>query len=409
MKRVNPIYLYSLLIFASLLICTNTLSIVNREKRSLIVDVSAYFKCPNTIYTIKQVIDLNGMKLVIPPGCTLIFKDNGCLKNGFVIGSDSRIEGKKHLFDNIKIGGSWIVDTISSDMFKDLSSDNSIKNVFALASDSFQNKITIENGKYWISASKSSPNVLRVPSNTNLEINGLICLRPNDLKSYSMLYIKDSRNISIHGRGTVRGDKYEHIGKDGEWGMCVKMNKSDSIQIYDLTLSHAWGDCIYVGSGCKNVNIYNCKLNEGRRQGISIIAGKHVEIKDCKITNVGGTAPECGIDVEPNYRDTVESVWVENVKVKDSRGGLLVCGRIGKDSQIRNVTFKNCEISSDSRFAIRIARCDTMNILECKIKKGGRDTAIYCKNVKRLELRRNKVTCDIIPLKFMKCGNVVVE
>ena len=46
----------------------------------------------NTKYTIKYKFDLEGKEIVIPSGCTLRFKKNGCIRNGIVIFNDMRVE-----------------------------------------------------------------------------------------------------------------------------------------------------------------------------------------------------------------------------------------------------------------------------------------------------------------------------
>lgn len=46
----------------------------------------------NTKYTIKYDFDLEGKKLIIPSGCTLRFKKNGCIRNGTVIFNNTRVE-----------------------------------------------------------------------------------------------------------------------------------------------------------------------------------------------------------------------------------------------------------------------------------------------------------------------------
>lgn len=363
------------------------------------------FTRSNYTYEITDVVDLQGKKASIPEGCVLSFK-GGRIVNGAIEGNNTSITGKKDLFDNVKILGSWNVPIISTNMFVSLSEDNALKDVFALANPEVDNKIIIEKGQYWVKATEGAPNALNVSSNTIVEVNGIIQLRPNGLDKYSILNVANGENITICGKGELKGDKHEHTGKTGEWGMCIKLTDANKIIIQGLKVTNAWGDCIYVGRGCKKVNIENCDLDEGRRQGISVIAGTDVLIKKCTITSVNGTAPEYAIDIEPNKDDVVERVYIENVTVRDCVGGLMVYGRKNGDPQVRDVTFKNCYVECGNKVPIQFIRCDKGAAIDCKVAKGGKKAGIMCSNVKEIKLKRNKVHSKLDSYYFENCDKI---
>lgn len=351
------------------------------------------YKNSNFTYAISDTVDLNGCNLVLPDSITLKFV-GGIVMNGSITGSNTRLIGNKNLFDNIDIKGSWLVPDISTEMFVDLTKPNSIKNVFALSDARIENRIKICSGEYWVVADKRHEDILQIPSNTDVIINGVIKLHPNDLTSYSIISLQKAENVSIHGKGVVVGDKNSHLGKDGEWGMCILLKEVDNISIKDIRIRDAWGDCIYVGYGSKSVTIKNCILDNGRRQGISVIAGTKVNVEDCIISNVYGTLPEAAIDVEPNAGDTVSYVKIQNVDVRDCQYGFHIYSGIGNSSHIGRVDYSSCRISTRGGDPMVFYNVDTVNVSRCSFIKGG-NTAINSHNVRFLNLSKNEIKCGI--------------
>lgn len=406
MKRKSVIGIVFLLVIVFMLFvqASTPMEITANEEHINYKD-TLLFTRSNYSYEITKVIDLQGKKASIPEGCVLSFK-GGRIINGAIEGNNTSINGKKDLFDNVKILGSWNVPIISTNMFVSLSEDNALKDVFALANPEVDNKIIIEKGQYWVKATEKEPNVLNVCSNSIVEVNGLILLRPNDLRGYAIINVSKGENIVIKGSGELKGDKHEHTGKSGQWGMCLKLTYANNVNVSNLRLTNAWGDCIYIGRGCKKVCIEDCTLDEGRRQGISVIAGTDVVIKRCTITNVKGTAPQHAIDIEPNKNDVVERVYVEGVTVKNCIGGLMVYGRKKGDTQIRDVTFKNCYVECGYRAPIRFVRCDKGTAIDCKVVNGGKKAGIVCVGVKEIKLKKNKVHSGLAPYSFEDCGKI---
>src|SRR5699024_9046472 len=61
----------------------------------------------------------------------------------------------------------------------------------------------------------------------------------------------------------------------------------------------------------ENVKIINGVLDNNRRNGISIISGRNIEINNVFISNTNGQNPQSGIDIEPNSNDDI----LENIKL----------------------------------------------------------------------------------------------
>ena len=235
-----------------------------------------------SVFVVDSIIDLKGRCYRMPADVTLEFKC-GTIMNGALIGNKTKIYGSEKLFDRVSIKGTWNVDRISTKMLCNPTDTNALKSLFALASADVSNVIYIQNGYYTVKASTKHPYILNIPSNTMVIIDGTISMVGNDFKSYSILNISKAVNVSVKGNGSLVGERDSHSGESGEWGMCISTYNSDSISISDLNISKGWGDGIYVGKGTKKINISNCKIDNCRRQGISIIEGTEVLIKNCII------------------------------------------------------------------------------------------------------------------------------
>lgn len=314
-------------------------------------------------------VDLKGNVCKIPVGKTLVFEGR-VIKNGILIGNMTKIECKGEAFDKVTIKGTWDVPEISTNLFATLDYENSLRDVVALAHPKVKNRIVIEKGDYKVRAEKSSDVCVPICSNTDFILKGTIRLESNDFKHYYIIQAK-GENINIEGNGTIIGDKHTHTGTEGEWGMGVNLNKAVNATVTRLTIKDCWGDCIYVGGNSRNVLIENCKLDHGRRQGISVTKANGVTIRNCMITNVGGTAPEYAIDIEPNSKDSVDNILVENVRVKECEGGVAVTRRTpqngAKTPWIGNVTIKNCDVKCRKKYPVIIKRCEKIEINNCKL------------------------------------------
>ena len=110
-------------------------------------------------------VDLKGKSCDIPEGFTMEFK-GGTIRNGTLIGRDTKISSKGKAFDRVVIKGTWIVPQISTSLFVNLSYDNALKNIMALTNEAVNNVVTIEKGDYWVAARKESDKCLVVNSNT---------------------------------------------------------------------------------------------------------------------------------------------------------------------------------------------------------------------------------------------------
>lgn len=128
---------------------------------------------------------------------------------------------------------------------------------------------------------------------------------PTAKSSYRVISLVDTKNNNIYGNYEIIGERNEHLGTTGEWGMGVEMRGASNIYFEHIHASDCWGDGLYIGSSetqnyCKNITIGTLIADNNRRQGFSLISVKGLTIDKAILTNTNGTAPEAGLDFEPN-------------------------------------------------------------------------------------------------------------
>lgn len=360
----------------------------------------------NSVYQIKKDFDLGGKTYLLPKGVT-IKRKKGVIKNGTLIGSDTKIEGILPVFDKVTIKGDWIVHDISTKMFKDLSYDNSLRDVMALTNVAVSNHVEILEGVYYIKLTNNLETGIYIMSNTKVVLDGEIRLKPNGFTNYHVVELT-GRNCSLNGNGMVIGDKQKHTGTMGEWGMGVDFAKAEKASVSGITIKDCWGDCIYVGDESKNVTIENCILDNGRRQGISITSADSVWIKDCVISNVSGTAPQYAIDIEPNANQTVSNVTVINVRAVNCVGGFEVWGK-AKNAKVKNVVFSNCtSVGTSSKYPILLMAATNISVENCYVDSNS-DYDVLTQEITSLKVRNNTFKAKgKKPLNEIQCKKVKI-
>ncbi|MEX0291104.1 MAG: right-handed parallel beta-helix repeat-containing protein [Flavobacteriaceae bacterium] len=161
-------------------------------------------------------------------------------------------------------------------------------------------------------------------------------------------------NIQIYGNmGLVCMNKEEYV--DGEWRHAISLRASKKIKIQDLRIRDSGGDGIYIagfGKGTYSEDIYidNLRSDNNKRQGLSIISGKNITIKNSTFADTRGTLPGAGLDIEPNNEhDVISNINVENCVFKNNyhSGIMLALGRLTANSSPVSIYFKDCILSNN--------------------------------------------------------------
>ena len=142
----------------------------------------------------------------------------------------------------------------------------------------------------------------------------------------SLLTIEDVSNVTIQGNtGVIQMLKAEYT--TGEYRHCVKIYGGTNIFIYDLTCKDSGGDGFVVGGGasqiCNNVSLINCIADNNRRNGLSISNAINCLVLGGEYKNSDGTAPQFGIDVEPNALAgyEIQNINIMGVYTTNNTGG----------------------------------------------------------------------------------------
>lgn len=167
-----------------------------------------------------------------------------------------------------------------------------------------------------------------VPSGRTLLFGGgakLACQTSNAAYS-AVLCLYGTSDVSIIG-ATIEGDRATNTLTTGEWGHGIVCRAANNVIIRDCTIYNCFGDGIAIGTSTatdenaigSDICVENCKIYNNRRQGITVGGGKNITIKDCEIYEINGTAPQAGIDIEPNQATTeVSNVLISNCYFHDN-------------------------------------------------------------------------------------------
>lgn len=269
--------------------------------------------------------------------------------------------------------------------------------------------------KIAVTAIKDGVRTLHIPCGTylvseNIELvsnmtlegegdNSIIKRIGTDLESYNVISCNGLENVTIKNLH-IRGDRGEHAGETGEWGMCIGIRGCNNITVKDCKLTDAWGDGVYVGTynnaPCTNTIIENCIIDNNRRQGISVINSDKLLVRGCVITNTKGTNPEAGIDFESNYTtDICTNNIVENCIFVGNAGGCIV---IGNHTVPYEITVKGCTSTDRVGVVMYGTTVDGvsggyLSISDCNFRNNTRCFVIYGKSSSGLPVRIKN--CDL--------------
>ena len=178
-----------------------------------------------------------------------------------------------------------------------------------------------------------------------------------------MLRLRNIQNVTLRGEGkgaTVKMRKADYHTAEyekAEWRHCVSILSSQNLKILNLNMVESGGDGIYLGiatqnSWPENIVIKDVVCDGNNRQGISVISGVNVLLENVKMINTKGTAPEAGIDFEPNRaNEPIRNFVMRNCETRNNAGA-------GYEMYLPNmataigpleITFENCVAIGDKR------------------------------------------------------------
>ena len=359
------------------------------------IDYRSFEANAHSEYILDKTVDLNGEAWQLPEGMTIVCR-GGIFRNGTLAGngtcikfqdSSSRFQGDGVLFDNVRIKGSWNVPHISTAIFRDLSYDNALRDVMALASPAMQNTVTIAEGCYTFALKEGDDIGIVVPDSTHLVLYGTLTMKPCNMLYYDIISV-EGENIHITGRSNIVGDKDRHKGIVGEWGMGVRFKGARNCSLAGLSISECWGDGICIGHESKDITVRNCNISKCRRQGITVGAAENVLIEDVNIADIAGTKPEYAIDVEPNKTQSASNVVVRRVTATNCQGAFKAT--VNRGSSVTGVVFDGCKAFNTGRWPVfKIKDCKNVLVKDCIVEGSNSRYTIVAVRNKDIAFRGN--------------------
>lgn len=208
--------------------------------------------------------------------------------------------------------------------------------------------VYIPDGTYHIDAVNGGFGGLILTDNQNLIMSSgakLVAIK-NDSSNSQVIWAFGRKNVTITG-GQIVGERNGHKGTSGEWGHGISISGCTNVYISDVEVSQCWGDGIYLGFydgpnvSSNRITVENCNLHHNRRNNLSITDASNVTIRNCQFNNAGGTAPQYGIDIEPNAGRTCSNVTISNSTFRGNAGGTIqILGQL--NAHVKSVKIENC-------------------------------------------------------------------
>ncbi len=129
-------------------------------------------------------------------------------------------------------------------------------------------------------------------------------------KNDCLFSITNAVDVRLSGKGaTFRMWRVDYVGgKDyvsSDWRHTIIIRGSRNVVVEGIRFEESGGDGIYIrnligGPPAKDITIRGCVFDRHHRQGMSVISAENLLVEDCTFSNISGTAPSDGVDIEPN-------------------------------------------------------------------------------------------------------------
>lgn len=184
---------------------------------------------------------------------------------------------------------------------------------------------------------------LRIPGNVVLLLDPGVTLRDSGHLGPSDRLINIFQdNVLVKGTGArIIANRQDYT--TGEQRHGVMIYGAANVVIDGVESSGHGGDGFYIGtpggkSAPHNIVLTHCLASNNRRQGLSITGGRQIIVADCTFQYTKGTAPQFGVDVEPNNpQDILEHIVLLRPTTRANNSGgisLYLDGLKGADTPV---------------------------------------------------------------------------
>ena len=170
-----------------------------------------------------------------------------------------------------------------------------------------------------------------------------------------LLELPRCTNVTIRGgagsrlrmwKADYQGPDYKH----GEWRYALRIHHAENVLVEGLTIVESGGDGIGVTG--KDITIRNCVCDRNHRQGMSIFSVKNLLVENCVFSNTSGTAPQSGVDIEPDSaKEQIENVVFRNCVAYGNVGNGFETAlhQLKRSSVPVSITYENCRSWGNAR------------------------------------------------------------
>ena len=238
----------------------------------------------------------------------------------------------------------------------------------------------------------------------------------------SLFTAVDVHDVTVRGYGaTLRMRKKDYQSEayeKAEWRMVLNFRGCRRVHVEGLRLESSGGDGIYLGAGtlgyCADIVIRNVVCHDNHRQGISVISAINLLIENCVVSGTGGTAPQAGIDFEPNGpNDKLVNCLMRHCLVESNAGpGILIYSKpLSKKSDPVSIRVENCLLRGGKGAGIEIAAVlddgpdGIIEFENCTIERTAlAGIAVHDKSADRARVRFINCRCKDVGLKTEGAG-----
>lgn len=180
-------------------------------------------------------------------------------------------------------------------------------------------------------------------------------------------------NIALVGQGyaMLRMHRADYgnpkLYKKAEWRHGINLRDCKDVVIRGFMVSETGGDGLYLGASSsgtnQNVLVEDMIFDANYRQGVSVISAEGLTIRNCKFNDTLGTAPEAGIDFEPNQkRQRLVNCLIEDSEFINNKGSgvEIALMKLDATSQPISITVRRSRIKGNATgLAVNPAGRDT--------------------------------------------------
>lgn len=216
--------------------------------------------------------------------------------------------------------------------------------------------VIVPPGRYLLDPVRS----VRLRSGVALQMDAgaTLLAKPNAAERSVLLLLQDVTDVRISG-GRLVGERDRHLGTTGEWGHGIQLRGAQRVTLRDIHVSDFWGDGVSVAAinptranpdtaHSADVLLERVVSIGNRRQGLTIGRSRRVRVIDCEFAGTRGTAPEAGIDIEPDAGDDASDIEISGCRIHDNHGpGIQLWKRA------RQVWIHDCTLE-DNRYGVLV-------------------------------------------------------